>query len=443
MDISAIRDFPLSPGVYIMRNSSGRIIYVGKAKSLKKRVSQYFLLDRDVKTRALVSHIASIEYIITGSEYEALILENNLIKKHQPRYNIDLKDDKTYQMIKITSEDFPRVIKTRKKINDGSVYYGPFPKGRDLDLYFNMLENTYSFRRCKNSLKKRERPCLYYHIGKCLAPCIGKADKTLYRNEIIAIEHMLEGDTRAIEDNLNKAMREHAKRMEFEEAQKIKDTLSALKKISSCQTVSNMPNKDNKDYISFYKVNAYISVQIMQYRNGNLLGNASYYKETFANYEDVIENFILQYYNNSDELSQVIYLPFELSRSLFEQYFSEKFEKQVRFEYPKDGRDYRILKLCELNAKNDVEKHLKKLNIDTSELDDEQTNLYTNEENYKESFYKILTSLPKVGEKTAKKIMEEYGSVDEMLFDTEEGISSKIAISLDTVKMIKERLKAF
>ena len=182
---------PENPGVYMMKNTDDTVIYVGKAKNLKRRVSSYFLPNRDAKTTALVAKIDHIDYIITGNEYEALVLENNLIKKYNPHYNILLKDGKSYPLIKITNEEYPRVYKTRRILPDGASYYGPFPKVKQLEDYVELIRSTYHLRLCSGVLKKRDKPCLYYHIHKCLGPCIGNANKKEYSEEVAEIKEFL------------------------------------------------------------------------------------------------------------------------------------------------------------------------------------------------------------------------------------------------------------
>ncbi|NLA92712.1 MAG: GIY-YIG nuclease family protein, partial [Spirochaetales bacterium] len=167
------RAMPHLPGVYLMKNSDGKVIYVGKAKDLHNRVTSYFSKGKDLNTTFLVSKIASIEYIITGNEYEALVLENNLIKKHNPHYNISLKDGKSYPLIRITNEKFPKVFKTRRLIKDGSEYYGPYPDVKSLDRYLELIDRMFPLRKCSTPLKKRYAPCLYYHIGRCSGACAG------------------------------------------------------------------------------------------------------------------------------------------------------------------------------------------------------------------------------------------------------------------------------
>lgn len=354
-----LKELPLNPGVYIMYNESGRIIYVGKAKSLKKRVNQYFLPNRDAKTSALVSHIDNIEYIITGNEYEALILENNLIKKHKPKYNIDLKDGKTYQMIRVSNEDFPKVFKTRRLVNDGSLFFGPFPNGGVLDSYMSLLNSLFKIRRCGMPLKKRSTPCLYYHIGKCLAPCAGKISKADYNLIIQDCKKMLSGQTEDLRASLVKDMNALSREMKYEQAAEKRDLIKAIDIINAPQTAQNMRISDKSDYVAIESNGSVFAVAIMQLRDGYLLGKAIYRAETFASEEDVLTSFLLQYYNTSKDIPQTIYISEDVNRELIEQYFKEHLG-DIKVEIPYDGKHYRALRMAEQNAKEDVEKRLKK-----------------------------------------------------------------------------------
>ena len=354
-----LKELPLNPGVYIMYNESGRIIYVGKAKSLKKRVNQYFLPNLDAKTSALVSHIDNIEYIITGNEYEALILENNLIKKHKPKYNIDLKDGKTYQMIRVSNEDFPKVFKTRRLVNDGSLFFGPFPNGGVLDSYMSLLNSLFKIRRCGMPLKKRSTPCLYYHIGKCLAPCAGKISKADYNLMIQDCKKMLSGQTEDLRASLVKDMNALSREMKYEQAAEKRDLIKAIDIINAPQTAQNMKIGDKSDYVAIESNGSVFAVAIMQLRDGYLLGKAIYRAETFASEEDVLTSFLLQYYNTSKDIPQTIYISEDVNRELIEQYFKEHLG-DIKVEIPYDGKHYRALRMAEQNAKEDVEKRLKK-----------------------------------------------------------------------------------
>ena len=181
---------PLSSGVYLWRNSEDTVIYVGKAKNLKNRLSSYFSGQKSIKTRLLISHANSIEYITTTNEYEALLLENNLIKKYNPRYNICLKDGKSYPVLRITNEDYPKIFKTRRILQDGSKYFGPFPDVTALDTFIETIFKLYPVRHCR-TLRKRDTPCLYYHMGQCKAPCCNKISKESYNDYIGEISQLL------------------------------------------------------------------------------------------------------------------------------------------------------------------------------------------------------------------------------------------------------------
>lgn len=355
-----LKELPLNSGVYIMYNKDGKIIYIGKAKSLKKRVNQYFLPGRDPKTTALVSNINDIQYIITGNEYEALILENNLIKKHKPKYNIDLKDGKTYQMIRISNEKFPKVFKTRRLVSDGSSFYGPFPKGMLLDSYMSLLNSLFPLRRCSVPLKKRKTPCLYYHIGKCSGPCAGKITEEDYHKYILECKKILQGQTEWLKEDLRKEMQNESKLMHYEKAAEKRDLIKAIDAISAPNAVqSNNIKEDANDYVAVESNGTIFAVAIMCLREGSLLGKAIYRTETFATNEEVLTNFLLQYYNREKDIPKTIYVSENIDKELVEKYFNEHI-KGVNIETPIDGRHYRALRLAEQNAKEDVEKRFKK-----------------------------------------------------------------------------------
>lgn len=188
------QQLPEQPGVYMMRDKEGTVVYIGKAKSLRARVSSYFTGEKDVKTRFLIEKIADFDVIFTTTEFEALVLESSLIKKHLPKYNISLKDGKSYPVIRITLERFPRVFRTRRIVRDGSTYFGPYPDARAVDIYINLIYKLYQLRRCK-VLRKRDKPCLYHHIGCCSAPCVNRISEEEYGKIIRKIKTMLSGKT--------------------------------------------------------------------------------------------------------------------------------------------------------------------------------------------------------------------------------------------------------
>ena len=359
------RSLPENPGCYLMKNAEGTVIYVGKAKNLKRRVNSYFLPNRNAKTAALVEKIVNIEYVITGNEYEALVLENNLIKKYNPHYNILLKDGKSYPLIRITNEDYPRVFKTRRVIKDGSLYYGPYPDGKRLDMYLETVEDTYPLRLCQGVLKKKSTPCLYYHMKKCSGPCIGAISKEEYGEYIKEVKDFLSGDDSSLSRKVKKEMLEASKKLDFETAAKKRDLLEALSVMQSNQGVDDMDtSEDSRDYAAI-EMRAYLcTVSIMQFRDGRLIGKAMYRAECLGDETETLLSFLIQYYSDGDTLPHELYVSHDIDAELLSKFFKEELGKPLKVEIPKDGKHYRILRLAGENATRDVEKRLK--NVDNT-----------------------------------------------------------------------------
>ena len=352
---------PANPGVYMMKNRDDRIIYVGKAKNLKKRVSSYFLPNRDAKTTALVEKIDHIDYIITGNEYEALVLENNLIKRHNPHYNILLKDGKSYPMIKITNEDFPRVYKTRRIIPDGSSYFGPFPAGGALETYLDLIRENYPLRLCSGRIENHKSPCLYYHIHKCAAPCIGKISAKDYMAYVDEIKEFLSGDDMKMISRLEKEMKDDAKALRFEEAAKKRNLIADLKSITRGQSVEEACASDSRDYAAVALRGSLCTVAIIQLRDGRVIGKALYRAETFSDETEILLSFLIQYYSDGDNLPHELYVNQEIDTSLLSSYFKNELGVPLYIGFPRDGKHYRILRMAEVNAAEDVDKRLCKV----------------------------------------------------------------------------------
>ena len=342
-----------------MKDMDDNVIYVGKAKNLKRRVSSYFLPNRDLKTTCLVEKIDHIDYIITGNEYEALVLENNLIKKYTPHYNILLKDGKSYPVIRITNEDFPRIFKTRRIIKDGSKYYGPYAKLGELNTYLDLVAKSFPLRLCSGPLSKRKEACLYYHIGRCSAPCINKISKEEYGKYIRACEDFLSGDDASLIKQVEKEMYDASKRLDFETAAKKRDILEALKGVQSNQMVQDWNDEESKDYVAIEMRSYLTTISIMQFRNGSLIGKALYRSESLGDETETLFSFIVQYYSDGESLPHEIYVSHEIDASLIERFFDENYSHRVKVLLPRDGKHYRILRLAEENATRDIEKRLK------------------------------------------------------------------------------------
>ncbi len=345
-----------------MKNESGTVIYVGKAKNLKRRVNQYFLPSRNIKTQALVEKIYKIEYMITGNEYEALVLENNLIKKYNPHYNILLKDGKSYPVIRITKEEFPRVYKTRRIIQDGSKYYGPYPDGKRLEIYLEAVRKTYPLRLCQGALKKRDTPCLYYHLHKCSAPCIGAVSAEKYGGYIREVEAFLDGDDTSFVNKVRKEMLEASKNLDFEKAAEKRDLIDALSVMQKNQAMEDLEKghaQDKRDYAAI-EMRCYLcTVSIMQFRDGRLIGKAMYRSECLGDETETLLSFLIQYYSDGDALPQEIYVSHDIDAQLLEKYFHEELGSTIKVSVPRDGRHFRILRLAGENASRDVEKRLR------------------------------------------------------------------------------------
>ncbi len=353
---------PENPGCYLMKNEEGTVIYVGKAKSLKKRVNQYFLPNRNAKTQALVEKIYRIDYVITGNEYEALVLENNLIKKYNPHYNILLKDGKSYPVIRITKEEYPRVFKTRRIIQDGSHYYGPYPDGKRLDMYLDTVREMYPLRLCQGPLKKKDTPCLYYHLHKCSGPCIGAITPSEYGEYIKEVKTFLDGDDSSLIRRVEKEMTEAAKKLDYETAAAKRDLRQALLVMQKNQAMEDLNRTqavDKRDYAAI-EMRAYLcTVSIMQFRDGRLIGKALYRSECLGDETETLLSFLIQYYSDGDSLPKELYVSHDIDAELLQKYFREELRGSITVNVPKDGKHFRILRLASENASRDVEKRLK------------------------------------------------------------------------------------
>jgi len=300
---------PDSPGVYIMKDDHGKIIYVGKAIVLKNRVRQYFQSSRNhtPKVRAMVSHIADVETIMTANEVESLILEANLIKKHRPRYNIRLKDDKSYPYVKVTvQEDFPRVFITRRVLRDGARYFGPYTNVTALRDSLKLLRRLFPLRTCRTM---PERPCLEYHIKRCLAPCVGKVEAEDYHAMIRAVLLFLEGRTDDVERELEQRMNAAAEAYHFETAARLRDQLSAVRTAAERQNI--VTGAGDQDAVGMARSAAGVCVQIFFIRGGKMIGREHFLlrgseEESDA---DILRAFLEQYYNQATFVPREVLLP--------------------------------------------------------------------------------------------------------------------------------------
>ncbi len=313
---------PSSSGVYLWRNKEETVIYVGKAKNLKNRLSSYFSGGRAIKTELLVSNAASIEYITTANEYEAFLLENNLIKKYSPRYNIQLKDGKSYPVLKITNEEFPRFYKTRQvHRTDGASYFGPYPDSGALDTFIDSLYKVYPVRHCR-TFKKREAPCMYYHIGRCKAPCCNKIDRETYNLYIEEIKSLLEGKGSETQDKITAQMKEAAAALNFEKAARLRDGLRALTIMQNQNIVEDFAVED-RDYIAHWREGELVSFTVLKIRDGKLLGRDNYRVESLNEDDELLEEFARAYYDSAESLPPKIFIDEKDNTEFLEEWLRE------------------------------------------------------------------------------------------------------------------------
>ena len=342
---------PSSSGVYLWRNREETVIYVGKAKNLKNRLSSYFSGNRQIKTELLVSNAASIEYITTSNEYEAFLLENNLIKKYTPRYNIQLKDGKSYPVLKITDEPFPRFFKTRQvRRGDNSLYFGPFPDAGALDTFIDTLYKVYPVRHCR-TFKKRDAPCMYYHIGQCKAPCCGKIDEQTYTEFIDEIKALLEGKGDETVVKITAKMKEAAANLNFEKAARLRDGLRALTIMQNQNIVEDFASED-RDYIAHWREGELVSFTVLKIREGKLLGRDNYRVESMNEDEELLEEFARAYYSEETALPPKIFVDEKDNTEFLEKWLEKTILEKVTESSAR--RDIAALNMARENAKEDI-----------------------------------------------------------------------------------------
>ncbi|MBC3899107.1 excinuclease ABC subunit UvrC [Acetobacterium malicum] len=357
-DKEKLKDLPQNPGVYIMRNNNGEIIYVGKAINLRNRVRQYFHSASQLtsKTVVLVSHIETIETIVTDSEMEALILECNLIKTHHPRYNILLKDDKSYPWIRLTvNEEYPRIMMTREYKKDGAKYFGPFTSSYAVKNTIEAILKIYPLKTCNRQVvygKKTGRPCLNYHIGQCQAPCQGNVSKEKYARDIQSILDILNGRHPDLIKNLNKKMTEAALNQNYEEAAKYRDQISGIQHIIEKQKISSSTKQD-QDFIGLAQSDELGCVQVFHVREGKLMGRDHFFLEDLGDVSprEVLESFVKQYYASCGFIPREIILKEALEdKQVIEEWLGELAGKRIDVHSPQRGQKIKMLEMVADNA---------------------------------------------------------------------------------------------
>jgi excinuclease ABC subunit C len=349
-----LKNVPDAPGVYILKAVDGKILYVGKAKSLKKRIRAYFTDSRDIKTRHLQARIGDLEVFPTGSEAEALLLENNLIKRWKPKYNINLKDGKTYPVIRLTNEKYPRVFRTRRIIFDGSKYYGPFPNVGHIDLYLNIIDKLFPLRKCKGPVKTKKQPCFYYHIGRCAGVCAGRTGLEEYRQRVERVKMLLAGGTEELARELRQKMKSSSALQEYEKASVFRDQLEALHALSEEQKVVDFQS-EARDYLGYWSDEKRVHLTVLQLRGGKLIGRDSMLLENYSIEEEFLPAFLGQYYGGKTSQPKILYLPAELESShsgqLLQDYLEELTGSRISVSFPKRGRHARLVTMAAESAR--------------------------------------------------------------------------------------------
>lgn len=359
-----LKKIPDNPGVYMMKNSFGEVIYVGKAKNLKRRVKQYFQSrNHSAKIENMIKNIDYFEYIMTDTEVEALILEANLIKKYMPKYNTLLKDNKQYPYIKITTnEAYPRIKKVREVKRDGCKYYGPYISGYAVSESIEIVGNLFKLRKCNMSLdgtKKAKRPCLNYHIGKCDAPCMGIVDKAVYKREVDRVINFLNGGGDDIASTLKENMLNASKILDFELAARYRDQLKAIEVIHEKQKIDSAATNVDQDIVGTAMGVEEACVQVFFIRNGKIMGREHFLLTNIENEtrEDIVKSFISQFYTGTVYIPKEILIECEVEeKELFEKLLSEKRGNKVTIKTPIKGEKNMLVKMVKKNALEVLEK---------------------------------------------------------------------------------------
>lgn len=363
-----LKKLPDSPGVYIMHDASDEIIYVGKAVVLKNRVRQYFQKSKkhSPKIEKMVSQVQYFEYIMTDSEVEALVLECNLIKEHQPKYNTMLKDDKTYPYIKVTlNEDYPRIMLSRKIKRDRAKYFGPYISGTAVKETIELMQKLYHIRTCHRVLPrdiKKERPCLYYHIEQCNAPCQALISKEQYKEQVDKMLSFLQGNHREVEQILTQKMQEASKQLQFEQAMQYRDLIKNIKQLEEKQKL-NQSAKEEQDIIAIAMAQKEAVVSVFFIRDGKLLGRDHFHmtKVEEQSEGEVMTQFVKQFYAGTPYIPKQILVECEVEeRELIEQWLTKKKEQKVHIIAPKRGDKAKLVGLAKNNAMEVLKKDAQK-----------------------------------------------------------------------------------
>lgn len=372
-----LKNLPMCPGVYIMHDTDGNVIYVGKSKLLKNRVSQYFMHSKNhtPKTVAMVENVADFDYIMTDTEVEALVLECNLIKKYRPKYNILLKDDKQYPYIKLTmNEDYPRIYMTRRVSRDGAKYFGPYMSSYMVKNALETIKRVFKIRSCSKILPRdigKSRPCLYYHIGQCSAPCANKITQEEYKEAFDQIANILEGKYDDIISDLQQKMYSASENLEFEKAARYRDRMESLKILGEKQKIISA-SADNRDIIGVFKSEFESCIQIFYMRDGKIQGSEYFvFNDMYASPPELISEFMKQYYFTATNIPNEILISEEIEdKDGIEDWLTAKANHKIRIFVPIRGEKAKLVKMVNKNAEESLKQYIFKRNREQMEQND-------------------------------------------------------------------------
>jgi excinuclease ABC subunit C len=344
-------EYPDSPGVYLMKNERGRIIYVGKAKRLRRRLASYFQKTSGLtaKTQALVGQIRTVHVLLTGTEKEALLLESGLIKKHRPRYNVVLKDDKQYVLFRLDKKtDFPRLSMTRKVVRDGSVYFGPFTSASAARITWKLLGKVFPLRKCTDHVfRNRVRPCLYHHLHQCDAPCVLEVDRAKYADMVRRVEMLLSGKSGELLVMLERQMGNAAEAMEYEKAAQLRDQIRAVRTTVEGQVAICQDNRD-RDVLGLAESESGLGLGVLFIRQGRLLDEKQFFWPglTFEDGPEVVESFLVQFYGTGRFIPSALVVPYEVADPLVGEVLAERRGGPVRLAMPQSTQEKKLLDIA-------------------------------------------------------------------------------------------------
>ena len=363
---ATLRHLPDKPGVYLMKDAQGRVLYVGKAQSLRTRVRQYWQAGRSgapLRIESAIDQVADVEVTLTDTVSEALLLEANLVKRYQPRFNVRLKDDKSYPFIKITlADDFPRIERTRKLPNDGSRYFGPYASASSVDESMNLIRRIFPFRTCtieiREGTRALDRPCLLYHIKRCQGPCIEAVDKAEYAADIEQVMLFLEGHQEQVSDALRGEMEEASEALEFERAAALRDKVRAIERTMESQKMAGFA-KRRLDVLGYARSGKEAAVQLFAIRDGKTLSRDIFMLENVAGDtdEEALTSFVKQYYARAGSIPPRVLVPFALPETEeLAEFLSSRATRQVAIKVPQRGEGRKLMALAARNAAETLER---------------------------------------------------------------------------------------